>query len=352
MIKSSELIDEINKVLHKYYPIKKSFDDIKELSHFHITNIVKHDSHFPFKINLKSNKIAKVYTTKYLSWNNYIKLYLSFFNIGSNPIITDNISYWINRESKIDILHINSVIMEDGTNIDIKYKFVPNKHHIQPPIKKISKDNHFYFSSFDINSNKDEIKTELLRLFINRDKYKSIHFHLDNNGGGDNVPAHLILKCLTGKKEKWMKNIKKMKTTKELCEWDCWEEDKKGVNNYDCVQMLNLGEIPIYNNKYKGKIHLHMNNRNGSAAWYFITYLIYAFGSDIKRYTEKHYGQTIKFGTISTDSQLVLHGISNTTSGDGNAINILFKNINIFCPTEQFLSCSIKEKDLNRFWVE
>ena len=29
MIKSSELIDEINKVLQKYYPIEKSFNDIK-----------------------------------------------------------------------------------------------------------------------------------------------------------------------------------------------------------------------------------------------------------------------------------------------------------------------------------
>ena len=43
------------------------------------------------------------------------------------------------------------------------------------------------------------------RLIKNRDKYKSIHFHLDNNGGGDNIPGHLILRCLVGKKEKWMK---------------------------------------------------------------------------------------------------------------------------------------------------
>jgi len=41
----------------------------------------------------------------------------------------------------------------------------------------------------------------MMRLFINRDKYKSIHFHLDNNVDGDIVPSHLILRCLTGKKE-------------------------------------------------------------------------------------------------------------------------------------------------------
>jgi len=81
---------------------------------------------------------------------------------------------------------------------------------------KIEKDNHFYFSSFNIVNNKKELKKELMRLFINRDKYKSIHFHLDNNGGGDIVPAHLIIRCLVGKKESWMKNIKKITKSKKI----------------------------------------------------------------------------------------------------------------------------------------
>ena len=346
MIKSTELIDKINQILQKYYPIKKTFNNINELSHFWITNIVKFDYHFPFYLNISSDKIVQVFTTKYMSWKNYIKLYLSFLNISF--LVTNDIIFFINRESKIDILHINNIIMNDGTNIDIKYKFKESKKYIQKPIIKINKDNHFYFSSFSIDDNKDEIRTELLRLFANRDKYKSIHFHLDNNSGGDNVPIHLILRYLIGKKEKWMKNIKKMLIDKTTIEWDCWNEDKKGENNYECVQMLNLGDISPYNNKYKGKIHLHMNTKNGSATWYFITYLIYAFGSDIKRYNIKN----INFGTISKDSQLILHGTSNTTSGDGNAINISYKNININCPTEQYLSCSIKEKDWCRFWTE
>jgi len=348
MIKSNKLIEKVNKVLADNYPIKKSFENISELSHFHFIHIVKYDYKLPFNIDMKNlynNKIAKVFTTKYMSWRNYVELYLFFINYSS--LFNDRLIFYINRESKIDILHINSVIMKDGTKIDIIYEF--NKYnYIQKSIQKINKDNHFYFSSFNIISNKEEIRTELLRLFSNRDNYKNIHFHLDNNGGGDNVPAHLILRCLTGKKEKWMKNIKKILKDKTILEWNCWNEDKIGSYNYDAVEALDLGTIPIYTNKYKGKIHLHMNTNNGSASWYFITYLIYSFGSEIKRYTVKN----IKFGTISKNSQLVLYGTSNTTSGDGNTIQIPYKDIIISCPTEQFISCSIKEKDWWRFWTE
>jgi len=77
-----------------------------------------------------------------------------------------------------------------------------------------------------------------MRLIKNRDKYNSIHFHLDNNGGCDIVPAHLILRCLVGKKEKWMKNIQKILTNKEIEEWDCWKEEN-GYNS-EQVKKLNL----------------------------------------------------------------------------------------------------------------
>ena len=54
----------------------------------------------------------------------------------------------------------------------------------------------------------------MTRLFANRDNYKTIHIHLDNNGGGDLVPVHLILRCLCGKKEKWMKRRSRNRTQK------------------------------------------------------------------------------------------------------------------------------------------
>ena len=96
-----------------------------------------------------------------------------------------------------------------------------------------------------------------------------------------------------------------------------------------------------------------MNRYNGSGAWYTITYLIYAFGSKIKRFTKECYGKTLKFGTISRkNSQLILHGISSTCSGDGNATPINFNGITISCPTIQFHSRSFDEQDWNRIWME
>jgi hypothetical protein len=49
---------------------------------------------------------------------------------------------------------------------------------------------------------------------------------------------------------------------------------------------------------------------------------------------------------------LKLIGHSGTTSGDCNAIMVKYKNIEINCPTQQFISCSIKECDWNRFWIQ
>ena len=97
-----------------------------------------------------------------------------------------------------------------------------------------------------------------------------------------------------------------------------------------------------------------MTKDNGSAAWFFITYLIYAFGINITRYTKNCFGQKIKFGTINnnTNMQLILKGHSGTTSGDGNAETIKYKSINILYPTEQFISCSIKKTDWNRYWIQ
>jgi hypothetical protein len=94
-----------------------------------------------------------------------------------------------------------------------------------------------------------------------------------------------------------------------------------------------------------------MNKQNGSAAWFFITYLIYSFSTKIYRFSKKCYGKTIKYGKIESN-QLILLGHSGTTSGDGNSVTIKYdNNINIDCPTQQFISCSIKKYDWNRFWI-
>ena len=335
--------NKINDVLKKYYPIKINYDPIKInydkiyfLSHFRIL-FQDWNKHLPFEISLdgfvnKKNKIITVYTynnIKY-SWNEYIKKYTSFLPQYYNPYIDkNNFMILLHTYSNINFLCIKSLdILDEKNNIvNIEVSYINKPLHNlywnnKNKPNKIKKDNHFYFSSFNIDDNKTELKKELMRLFINRDKYKSIHFHLDNNGGGDIVPAHLIMRCLVGKKESWMKNIKKITKSRKIVIWNCWKEEDINSPNYERVKMLDLDFIPQYETKYNGKIYLYMDKQNGSAAWFFITYLIYSFGKNIKRFTKKLYGKTLKFGTISKNSNLVLKGFSGTTSGDGNAVSI------------------------------
>ena len=380
MIKLNSLKNKINEILRKKYPIKSSFDNITDLSHFWIQGgIVDWNKYFPFHINIDGlildtdyakYKIIKVITMNNVEyyWKKYLSLYLSLLNISFNPIVNKyKFLFYLHLYNNIDALCIKSICVQykkekDVININyvkenkVKYDIYwnPDNRKIKLDDLRNRGDNHFYFHSFCVDHHSTEIRKELMRLFINRNKYKSIHFHLDNNGGGDLVPAHLIIRCLVGAKEKWMKNIVKKIMVKgnkrKIIEWDCWNPENVHNYNYETFKMLNLDFIPNYQNKYNGKIYLHMNTINGSASWFFITYLIYAFAHKIIRFNKLSFGKIIKFGTIKSN-QLFINGMSGTTSGDGNSVNIKYKNIIIDCPTEQFISCSIKKKDMNRFWI-
>lgn len=371
----NNIITTINKILKKNYPLKISFDQIYKLSHFHISNIINFDKYLPININIdglilsgiyKNYQIIKVITTKEISWKKYLLLYVSFLNKIRNPCINENsFIYSIHTYNYIKVLNIKKLLIKNkDTNNIIEYKvdyIKQNKvnynltwnNYINNNI--VNKDNHFYLDDFGVYDNYKKLKIEIDRLIKNRDKYKNIHFHLNNNNGGNLVPVHIILRCLVGKKENWMKNIKKVfyhNNKKKIEEWNCWKEEDKNINNpnYDTVKKLNLDKLPNHDKKYKGKIYLHMYKENSSSVWYFITYLIYAFSNKIIRYSKKCYGQNIKYGTIES-KQLILLGHSGTTSGDGNVILIKKNNIEIYCPTEQFLSCSVKKYDWNRFWI-
>jgi hypothetical protein len=364
-MKLETLISFINKLLLKTYPIKTNFNNINELSHFEIQNFYL-KKFIPFQFDIKGYilngnytnwKIIKVETTKIMNWKEYLYMYIYILNQRLNPCIDMNkFLYLLVSYNLIDELNIKKIIIKKNSNyktIDIQYTENPSyklKWDNNSIIKKNQNNNHFYFNSFYDEGFK-QIKKELDRLIKFRDTYDNIHFHLDNNDGGHLVPAHLILRCLTGK-EKWMKNIKKVLQNKMIYEWDCWKEEEIDSPNYEVVKKLNLNQLPNYNTKYKGKIYLHMSKINCSASWFFITYLIYSFGGKIKRYNKKCYGYTIKYGSISSNSNLKLLGHSGTSSGDGSIIHKIYKNIDIVCPTEQFISSSIKERDWNRFWVE
>jgi hypothetical protein len=361
LINNKELINKINNLLKKYYPIKKSFKNIHELSHFWIGNMTFNE-YFPFEFDIngrilsgkyKSYKIVKVKTINWYSWKRYILLYLSYYTILENPFVDKSnlIIYELHKKNKIDILSITCLIIQKDKNIlkiDANYQ---NKNYIKNTIKNIKtidKYNHFYFPNFFVNSNTAELRRELMRLFINRDKYNSIHIHLKR--GGDSSPGNLIVRCLVGQLEPWMKECTKIDKD-GIHKWNLWNEDKKGVNNFERIEKLKLDFTVNYFTKYKGKIHLYIDGVT-SATWYLTTHLIYAFSSKIKRFSKKYYGQTIKFGTISKDSQLVLHGQSSTCSGDGNPITTTYGDIIIGIPTMQRLGNEpIKKIDFNRFWI-
>jgi hypothetical protein len=368
MINSHELINKINKILKETYPIKNTtFKDIYNLSHFDIKNMYE-DLYLPFKMNIngkissgdcKSYQIIKVNNK---SWNKYLKLYLSFKKFTRYPCVFPNFLFDLHRKNKIDILCINTVTISYKniqTKVIIQYQKNPIiKPLLNKEIKIINKENHFYFPSFQIQipDIREQIRNNLLRLFMNRDKYKSIHIHLDNCPGGHSSPGQLFAKCLIGNKEEWMTNVNRIRKDGNetiTSKWDSWNEAEIVGPNYDGIKSLELGVIPKYETKYSGKIYLHMdkNYKNGSSVWYFITYLIYGFASKIKRFTKKCYGKILKFGKISKDSQLILSGKSSSCSGDGNTNDTPFKDIIISCPTIQNISRSFDEKDWDRFWI-
>ena len=53
MINVKELINKINNLLIKYYPIKKRFNNIINLTHFKLINITD-ELYLPFKFSLES----------------------------------------------------------------------------------------------------------------------------------------------------------------------------------------------------------------------------------------------------------------------------------------------------------
>lgn len=376
LIKKNEIEDLIIKILKKYYPIKKKydktrlFDFVSNLSHFSIDSY-NSKRYLPFYIDIKGDILMKGDRERIVNvethdggkkkWDEYLKTFTMF--------LRKDVSYCINRDdfmrylhyyNYIDMLNIKSVDIYDKngrfvTSESVRYVEEPYyKNEIENKSKKIIKikePNHFYFDSFSIMKNKVQLKKEMTRLFRNRDKYGTLHFHLDKNHGGDLIPVHLILRCLVGKRENWMRESIK-KDGNKIIKWDPWEEEDQKSPSYQRLKELDLEIMPEYSKKYDGKIYLYMNEKNGSASWYFITYLVYAFTYHIKRYRKKCNGRWLKFGKILKGDQLVVKGLSSTCSGDGNSIEIDHGEIEIECPTIQFVKCSVKNRDWNRFWTE
>ena len=209
----NNFIKKINKILKKNYPLDILFEDIHYLSHFWIRSN-DWNKFLPFNIDIdglilngqyKNYKIIKVLTNKLLDWKTYKLLYISLLNNSYLPCVDINkFMYLLHTYNYLEFLNIKRIIIqknEDIIDYKIDYKNKINYNltwNIDSNNIYINKDNHFYLDSFSVNDNHKKLKINIDRLIENRDKYKEIHFHLDNNGGGDIVPAHIILRCLLG----------------------------------------------------------------------------------------------------------------------------------------------------------
>ena len=115
-----------NKILKNNYPIKASFEDVNNLSHFWI---LFHDftRFMPYKINIEgkihNNYVAKVITkNNTIKWKDYLILYLSYLNKSYNPGVSENkFLYLLHAYSFIDELNIQKLVLENNDIIEINY---------------------------------------------------------------------------------------------------------------------------------------------------------------------------------------------------------------------------------------
>jgi hypothetical protein len=117
------LQNKIVEILNNTYPIKKSFDELNNLSHFYIISSDWEKFLF-FNIDIKGNilnskyqdyKIIKVITNKkkIYDWNDYLVLYVSFLNNRYNPCINENnFLYLLHTFNYIDDLNIKKIMIK------------------------------------------------------------------------------------------------------------------------------------------------------------------------------------------------------------------------------------------------
>ena len=115
MINNQDLINEINIILKKTYPIEntifKNTLGPYNLSHFRILNSYD-DLYLPFNFDINGKILSGKYKSYQIikvnnkSWNKYFSLCLSFSNIIDNPCISQKFLFNLHKKSKIDILCI------------------------------------------------------------------------------------------------------------------------------------------------------------------------------------------------------------------------------------------------------
>jgi hypothetical protein len=342
----------IYRLLKDKYPLKGQLPSIRsivglddiiclELSHFDINGLF--DYNYDMCVNLKNITHIQTATDTY-TLQEYLRFATRYIRgIERIRLIQHPDLFPV---SPLPILHIQKVCSKNNWSTPT-YVHLAIEKAIRSPFA-----NHFFFEDFNINEAHANLSREINRLIEVRDRYTTLHFHLEK--GGDLVPVHVILRCLCGKPESWMKPYSILDSVWGNIQkdpWSPWDTD-----SVDYRQYLELGikQIPCYDTKYKGTIVIHANNQCASSAWFCITYLIYAFANSIERSTQRINGVSIKVGRLQGPS-LKLIGHSLTTSGDGNSqvapITIANKMYKVQIPTQQFIESPVKVYDYNRFWL-
>jgi hypothetical protein len=350
-------IQSIYAYLKKQYPLSlpseiTTFVELMELklSHFDINGVSYYNQ------ILDSTGLTHVeLNSEWISIDTYATLMTRFTPIRSRGallqhptrLITCNLpSYTIQR-------------LKQGERIEIP-KYLTYEKAFPVAKSSTSGANHFTISSFIIDDNTAQLSEVIGRLWKVRDSYSTLHFHLEENTGGDLIPVHLIMLCLCGGHQKWMTEyevIERYKGRNVSRKWDPWSPWDPDNHDYKNYKKLDLDETELfhYTTPYKGKIVLHMDTKCTSSTWYFITYLVYVFAARIERFTKYVHGVPIKCGT-ARGPQIELHGYSGTTSGDGNPVHKNFildgTTVTGYFPTQANIHRPIQERDWNRFWIE
>lgn len=214
---------------------------------------------------------------------------------------------------------------------------------------------------FRISSFEDDVELGkvLRKLWRSRDSFESIQFDLRGNGGGGNTVPFLITRCLAGNDRRdWMvreyaaeTRVTKGKYVLERRDWDPWlpEEDS---NETRILQNLNFNirSFPSYHDPYAGNVTLIVDDECASATWWFITLMIYTFGSNVKRKSGTILGIKVKTGSFES-SQLRLRGRASISGIDGNNVAVDCKGIQVKIPAQIRTKSNIRMGDFSRFWL-
>jgi hypothetical protein len=335
-------MNRINHLLQTHFPgrLPKLNDPSEfmslELSHLHISSV-------PFIRQYRDFKdVSHVLSEgRWISKDKYMRMVAKYCHLNRLILLWK----YPNGCPDQNIVVVEKLKLFNGDIILLNS--LPLKKYQAPAIKNDS--SYFVFETFQIHGNVKHMREQFRRLINDRFKMKSIHFNVENNGGGDLIPVHLIMLILCGGRQKWMTPYHVIETRKRIHrKWDPWDLfDDPDNDDYLDAKKLGVSKSDI-TRPYTGKIHLHVNENCSSSTWYFVTYMIYAFATKIHRKTVKIWGRDLKIGHFES-RQLVLHGSSTgTTSGDGNPV---FYDNSITIPTQINAERPIKECDWKRFWI-